>query len=376
MQKILIAGDFCPRYRIDDLLNNGDSELILSNIAPIISESNYSIVNLEYSVCERGLAPIDKCGPNLRSNVNSLDLLVNAGFKCVTLANNHINDFGDEGMRQTLASLRTKRLDYLGAGLNLQESQKILYKTILDKKVAFVNVAEHEFTIATENNAGAAPLDICDVTIQINEAKKNADFVIVIIHGGHEHYQLPSPRMKKTYRYFIDMGANVVVNHHQHCYSGYEIYKKSPIFYGLGNFCFDDKDKRNDIWNYGYMVKLSIAKSITFELIPYRQCDDTPTVSLLNECELNVFHNKLKELNAIITNDALLEKHYEEFCRTKYLDKSLSLVPYSNRYLLSLYIRKMLPSFITKKRLKLAFAFVNCESHRDIFMNYLKNGLK
>lgn len=52
------------------------------------------------------------------------------------------------------------------------------------------------------------------------------------MHGGHEHYQLPSLRMQETYRFFIDAGADVVVNHHQHCFSGYEIYNNKYIFMG------------------------------------------------------------------------------------------------------------------------------------------------
>ena len=75
---------------------------------------------------------------------------------------------------------------------------------------------------------------------KIQEAKENADYVLVIVHGGIEHYQLPTSRMIETYRFFIDAGADAVVNHHQHCYSGYERYKSKPIIYGLGNLLFDN----------------------------------------------------------------------------------------------------------------------------------------
>ena len=51
----------------------------------------------------------------------------------------------------------------------------------------------------------------------VEEAKKKADFVLVIVHGGSEHFQLPTPRMQATYRFFVDAGADAVVNHHQHC---------------------------------------------------------------------------------------------------------------------------------------------------------------
>ena len=64
------------------------------------------------------------------------------------------------------------------------------------------------------------------------EARKNADIIICITHGGHEGYNLPSPRMQSLYRFSIDCGADVVVNHHQHCYSGYEQYHNGYIFFG------------------------------------------------------------------------------------------------------------------------------------------------
>ena len=98
--------------------------------------------------------------------------------------------------------------------------------------------------------------------------------MLVIVHVGPEHYQLLIPRMKEMYRFFIDVGADVVVNHHQHCFSGYEIYKEKPIFYGLGNFCFDWIGKRNGMWNEGLLLSLTLDLNHKrqFVLIPYRQC--------------------------------------------------------------------------------------------------------
>jgi poly-gamma-glutamate synthesis protein (capsule biosynthesis protein) len=67
----------------------------------------------------------------------------------------------------------------------------------------------------------------------------NSNYTILIVHGGHETFEYPRPRMKKLYRYFIDVGVDVVIGHHTHCFSGHEIYKGKPIFYSLGNFVFD-----------------------------------------------------------------------------------------------------------------------------------------
>ena len=108
------------------------------------------------------------------------------------------------------------------------------------------------------------------------EAKANADFLILIIHGGHETYELPSPRMKKLYRWFIDLGVDAVIGHHTHCYSGSEVYKNKPIVYSLGNFIFDSKI-RDASWNYGVFAVLSLsADRVIIELVPF----ETPIVSI------------------------------------------------------------------------------------------------
>ena len=136
----------------------------------------------------------------------------------------------------------------------------ILYKEIGDKKLAVINCCEHEFSIATETTAGSNPLNPISQYYAIKEAKEKADYVLVIVHGGHEHYQLPSTRMQETYRFFIDVGADAVVNHHQHCYSGYEYYNGKPIMYGLGNFCFDEGLKKTKQWHEGYIVEISFTE--------------------------------------------------------------------------------------------------------------------
>lgn len=84
----------------------------------------------------------------------------------------------------------------------------------------------------------------------------------MIVHGGVEHHQYPTKRMVQTYRFFVDAGADAVINHHQHCPCGYEIYNGKPIYYGLGNFCFDWDGKRDSMWNVGYMVALNVDRNI------------------------------------------------------------------------------------------------------------------
>lgn len=371
MINIIIAGDFCPHERVEKLLNNGKHETILHSIKPITTESDYCVVNLEAPIAYGSEEAIDKSGPNLGMTSNAINAIKDAGFKMVTLANNHFYDFGDEGVNNTINLLKQKNIDFVGGGRNIHEAQKYFIKEIKGKKVTFVNLCENEFSIATEKTGGSNPLDIVSNFYQIKEARENADYVIVIAHGGHEGYQLPSPRMKKTYRFFIDAGADVVINHHQHCFSGYEIYNNKPIFYGLGNFCFDWDGIRNDIWNEGYFVELEFNSKIDFHLHPYMQCNEEPIVKLHDTEEKEYFMTKIGNLNSIIIDDIKLNEAFNKFCHTHKNNYNMQLEPYTNRYIKALRSRHLIPSFISRRKKNLIINLFRCESHKDIMMNIL-----
>ncbi len=369
--KILVAGDYCQRYRVDILVKEKRFGELFDEVKPIIESADYSIVNFEFPiVLNKEIAkPIPKCGPNLKGTIEAVEAVKYAGFKCCTLANNHILDQGEQCCIDTKVSLDQSGIDTVGAGHNLSEASNILYKLINGKTIAIINCCEHEFTIATDTTAGANPLNPIQQYYAIQEAKKNADYVMVIVHGGHEHFQLPSPRMQETYRFFIDAGSDAVVNHHQHCYSGYEVYNGRPIFYGLGNFCFDEQGCRNSIWNEGYMVVID-TDDFSFMVIPYNQCVDTPSVHLLYDCV--EFEKQLKELNSIIVNQKNLNSLFDEFVCKQKKGYRAKLSPYSNIYIRELAVRGFIPSFVSDKKIIEVLNAVECEAHRDCLIKALK----
>jgi poly-gamma-glutamate synthesis protein (capsule biosynthesis protein) len=371
MIKLLIAGDLVPLGRVASLIEAEKYEEIFEQVHLLTQEQDYSIVNLEAPIVINDAKPIDKYGPHLKCKKNVLKSIQYAGFNCVSLANNHIRDYGDEGVIDTLSSCLGFGIDVVGAGVNLDEASKILYKNIKNKKIAIVNFCENEFSIATKQNAGANPLNIVANYYKIHETKQNADYVIVIIHGGHEHYQLPSPRMKETYRFFAEAGANVIINHHQHCYSGYEVYKNIPIFYGLGNFCFENEKYKNTIWNEGYLVQLFITNdNIKFDLLPYIQCKDKSNVEFLENKIL--FDNEINRLNKIISDDKALWDNFINLINERKQIMLLPFEPYTNRYLKGLHKRGLIPSLVSNKRKKMLFNFISCESHKDVLLGSLK----
>lgn len=368
---ILIAGDFAPRARLAKQIENKKfSEVFSGKIREIIKSADFSFVNFESPIVETDYKPIPKCGPNLRCTKEAAEAVRYAGFTGVTMANNHILDYGTEGLNRSVECCKSQGLDIVGVGENLHDAEKILYLEKEGKRLAVINCCEHEFSIATETEAGANPLNPVRQFYAIQKANKNADYVLVIVHGGHEMFQLPSPRMVETYRFFIDAGADAVVNHHQHCYSGYETYKGKPIFYGLGNFCFDEEGLRNSSWNEGYMVKLTFDDVITTKIYPYCQCEIKPTIELLGA---TAFDNTIAELNQIISDNNSLRATITEYYKNCKNNELSRMEPYSGRILSKLFSLGLLPKFICGQKAINILNHVDCEAHRDKLIFALRN---
>lgn len=368
--KILIAADFAPRNRVNSLIENKKYYQIFSEVKSLTTKTDYSLVNLEAPIVYREANPISKTGPNLKCHGNTAEAIAYAGFKCVTLANNHFYDYGEDGVKNTLEACHIQGLDIIGGGRNIQEAEQILFKNICGKTIAFINFCENEWSIASNVSGGAAPLDIVRNCRNIREARKKSDYVIVIVHGGTEQYQLPTPRMKETYRFFVENGADAVINHHQHCFSGYEIYEGKPIFYGLGNFCFDINNPSDKLWNNGFVVLLDIHDGqIGFELLPYEQCGKDASVKFIDD--KTEFNAEIDRLNGIIQDDVRLR---ESFCRMAKAKRGFLsfLEPFNGKYISILRNRKLFPTFLTERQKMLILEIFRCEAHRDVMFDLLE----
>ena len=304
----------------------------------------------------------------LQGQPAAVDAVKYAGFNVCTLANNHILDQGTKCCIETRELLENAGIKTVGIGKNSAEAATVLYINQKEKgTLAIVNCCEHEFSIATATTAGANPLNPIQQYYNIQEARTKADYVLVIVHGGHEHYALPSPRMKETYRFFIDAGADAIINHHQHCYSGYEIYHGKPIFYGLGNLLFDHKSERHGPWNEGFMVSLRLDKQTLpqFELYPYTQCNERPSVIPMNEAERKIFAERIDKLNQIISNEDQLNTTFETWAQKTSRNFLVPFQPYCTRTAKRLFVHGLLPSFITRKKRYQILNYLNCEAHLD-----------
>lgn len=370
--KILVAGDFVPRHRTAIQVESGDYSCIAA-VKPLTAQCDYSIVNFESPIVDGTAEPISKTGPNLKCHENAMVAVKQAGFNCVTLANNHFYDYGEKGVYDTIEACNKNGIDHVGGGMNIEEAESVLYKEIDGKIVAIINICENEWSIATATTGGSAPLLLTHNIRNIQKAKKNADFVLVIVHGGTEKYPLPTPRMKDVYRFFVEQGADAVVNHHQHCYSGYELYQGKPIIYGLGNFCFDKNKPTDTSWNTGYVVVLDFSnEKICFQIYPYTQGGETPAVEFINETK--DFWANIQHLNAIIADENALKKSFETMAGSK--TKLMEIFDfYDNKYLRLLQSKNIIPKTLSEKKKKQVLDLFRCEAHRDVLFYLLQNNI-
>lgn len=308
MIKLFIAGDVVPKGIMPEDFK-ANRERIFGPVKPFINNADFSVVNLEAPIIRGEKTPIQKSGPCLGVAASTVNVLKDVGFNVFTLANNHFFDQGQMGVEATIETCLAQAVNIVGGGKTEENARIPLILENDGKSVAIINACEHEFSIASKDHGGSNALDLIKMQEDIANARSKADHLVLILHGGIEHYQYPTPRMKRWYRHFVDLGADAVINHHQHCINGYEVYKSKPIFYGLGNFYFPwGSQSRPDSWNYGYAVNIFIDEEIGFELIPYKQT--TEGVALRDKYE---FEKEIETLNYYIKDDNQLLFKFEDY---------------------------------------------------------------
>ena len=264
--KILFGADLVPKGESEKLFIEGDVKTLFNDVADLAKTADRFIVNVECALTKSENA-IKKFGPNLKADPACADTIKALGVTDVALANNHVFDFGVEGLQDTLKNLERVGLPYTGVGANDEESRKIYYIEQNGQKIAIVNVCEHEYTYALPDRMGANPYDPYLTMQDIRLAKKNADYVVVIYHGGKEHCRYPSPRLRNLCREMVLCGASVVLCQHSHCIGCYEQYEGGHIVYGQGNFHFWYGDK-TEMWYTSLLVEVDFEKEAKIKFYP------------------------------------------------------------------------------------------------------------
>lgn len=370
---ILVTGDFSLTGRIEGICKRHGYERIYGNALPVLLNKDISITNLECPLTD-AVVCVDKSGPSLKAGRECVAAIKAGGFDIAALANNHIMDQGAAGLAQTISACHGAGIQTVGAGENLAAAQQPLYRAVKGTTVAIVNCAEYEFSIATPDSAGANPLDPIDAYRQIQQAKKKADLVLVIVHGGHEYYPLPSPRMIKTCRFFADLGAAAVIGHHTHSPSGYEVYNGVPIFYSLGNFIFDWENHHHDAWYEGYFVTLTIAgtRVVDFVLHPYTQCKKDACLNMMEGIERQRFMERINKYSGEIPDAEAMEQRFQEFCESRGMEY-LPIILSFGRIKRKLFKLGLYGGGRKRAHLLRLLNLFRCQAHKDVSVKVLES---
>lgn len=234
-----------------------------------LNGADIMMVNNEFTYSNRG-TPLEGKKYTFRADPDRVYLLELIGADIVSLANNHAYDYGEDALLDTMDTLKEAGIPYVGAGRDLEEAMKPSYFIANGRKLAIVSATQIERSTpytreATEDSPGVLKTLNPDkfVTV-IEEAKENADFVIVYVHWGTEQNPYFESDQTALADAFIEAGADAIIGGHTHCLQGCEYRKEVPIIYSLGNFWFNSNKLDTGI------AQLVIHKdmSVDFRFLP------------------------------------------------------------------------------------------------------------
>ena len=257
-----------PKY---DERGKGIEGVLSPEILKIMTNSDLMVANSEFTVSNRGV-PLPNKLYTFRAKPERLSIYDEMGVDLVTLANNHVYDYGKDAFLDMLEAFEEYKIPHIGAGHNLEEAMKPYYFIINGYKFAFVSATRAEKYImtpeATEDSEGVFRCyDTTNMVNLISSLRDNTDFVIALIHYGTEgSHQLEDVQISSSKEY-IDAGADAVIGHHAHTLQGFEIYKDKPIVYNLGNFIFNDETIDTAI----FQILLNSDGTMEYYIIPALQ---------------------------------------------------------------------------------------------------------
>ena len=282
--------------------------ILSEDIVEIMNDSSVMIVNSEFTVSKRG-APIKGKQYTFRAKPERLNIYYEMGVDMVTLANNHVYDYGSVAFNDMLDAFKEYKIPYIGAGKNLSEASREYYFIVNGYKIAFINGSRAEkYRLtpgATKNSEGIfLCYDTTNMVNKIKEVRKNSDYVITIVHYGRENsHELEKEQIESSYEY-IDVGSDVIVGHHAHTLQGVEYYKDKPIIYNLGNFIFNPLEIDTAI----FQIELEDNGNMKYKMIPALQKNEYTDILTGSEKQRVINDLNSWSRHAIINKDGYMQK--------------------------------------------------------------------
>ena len=297
--------DSCP---------DGIYDCFSEDLLDIMNGVDVMLVNNEFTYSTRGTALRGKAY-TFRADPSRVKLLEVFGTDIVNLANNHVYDYGEDALLDTIATLDEAGIPHIGAGANLEEAKKPYYFICNGRKIAIVAATQIERTYnytkeATDTTPGVLKTLEPDKFVEvIREAKKNSDYVIAFVHWGTEgdsNYGRDQTNLAKA---FVNAGADAIIGGHTHCLQGFDMIEDVPVIYSLGNFWFSSSTQDTGLAE----ITIDEKGELTLGFIPCIQ-EKVKTSLVTDEAEKQRILEFMRTHSAkgvTVTSDGIVQKEEE-----------------------------------------------------------------
>lgn len=277
---LLFAGDILmdDHYAVMSTYHNRGNDINQAFDQGLLEQmrnADIFMINNEFTFTSRGTPTVNKKF-TFRANPGNVSMYEEMGVDIVSVANNHIYDYGEISLLDTLDTLEQAEIPYVGAGRNLQEAMTPVYYIANGMKIAFVSATQIERNgtpdtkEATQDSAGVLRcMNPDNLLLTIEEAKKNSDYVILYIHWGTESQEAIDWLQEQQAPIYAQAGVDLIIGDHPHCLQKMDSVEGVPVIYSLGNFWFNSRTQNSCV----VKVALRAGEMESFQFIPCRQSD-------------------------------------------------------------------------------------------------------
>ncbi len=246
-----LAGDVMIGRTVNDILSTAPPKYIWGDLLSLLHSSDFNLVNLEAALTHN-VHTLPKRF-NFKSDPRNVQALLEGAIHAVNLANNHVLDYSEEGLVETLETLNKAHIQHVGAGKNSIEAMAPAIFQCRDLKIGVIGCTDNEETWqASALRSGTFYLEVGDLdTIRepILNLRSQVDLMILSIHWGPNMMERPTDEFKEFAHKLIDAGVDIIHGHSAHLFQGVEVYNRKLILYDTGDFVDDyavDPLLRND----------------------------------------------------------------------------------------------------------------------------------
>lgn len=297
---VLFANAFKAGYDSDGIAGVIDETLLKE-----LQSADIFMVNNEFPFSEQG-EPMEGKQYTFQCEPIYVTALQEMGVDVVSLANNHVLDYGKESLRDTFRTLDEAGILYAGAGETVERAEEVQVIEVNGRKYGFLAVSRVVPTgdWKVENSAPGVFSCYEDTRLVelVSKASEECDFLAVYPHWGVEHQSYPEDYQTKIAEHCLAAGADMVVGSHTHCLQGAEYIEDNPVFYSMGNFVFGQTIDRSAILK----VTVTAEGDVNYQYMPIYATGGVTYLATAEKAEQIFTYLNQISMNAVITKDGIV----------------------------------------------------------------------